>query len=132
MAQKRNLNDFLESEASSPVQAGKIAKITVPSIPPDSSMEMSQSELEALSHGDLVAHAFYLQQALQKIITLLESEQNKNKTLMKEASKKSALAPKSANNVAAAQTMSPEQVTERAKKLAEMCAKGIKKQMKWQ
>lgn len=95
-------------------------------------MEISQSELEALSHGELVAHAISLQQTLQKTLTALESEQDKSKTLLKEASKKSALVPKSANNVAAAQTMSPAQVAERAEKLADMCARGIKKQMKWQ
>ncbi|MCJ1264624.1 hypothetical protein MMC22_004498 [Lobaria immixta] len=113
------------------VQFAKKSKYILPSLPPDPLQEMSQSELEKLSHEDLVAYVISLQDVVQKTIAALGTEQEKSKTLLNDASKRSALA-NSTNNVAAAQTLSPFQVAERADKLASMCARGIKKQMKWQ
>lgn len=120
------------------VQFAKKPKYTIPSLPPDPLQEISQSELEKLSHEDLVAYVISLQDTMQKTIVALGTEQEKNKalqekskTLLNDASKRFALA-NSTSNVAAAQTWSPTQVAERADKLASMCARGIKKQMKWQ
>lgn len=128
-----NSDIFSDSEDDSNLhQFGKKAKYALPSLPPDPLQELSQSELEKLSYEDLVTHTLSLQETLQKTLGLLGSEQEKCKNLLKDASKKSALAPKTANSVAAAQTLSPTQVAERAEKLGDMCAKGIKKQMKWQ
>lgn len=115
-----------------PLQLSKKAKYANPSLPQDPLQDISQSELEKFSHEDLVTYTVSLQATLQKTLTALEAEKEKSKTLLKEASKKAALVPKTANNVAAAQSLSPTQVAERADKLADMCAKGIKKQMKWQ
>lgn len=120
------------------VQFAKKSKYILPSLPPDPLHEMSQSELEKLSHEDLVAYVISLQDVVQKTIVALGTEQEKSKalqekskTLLNDASKRSALM-NSTINVAAAQTLSPFQVAERADELASMCAKGIKKQMKWQ
>lgn len=134
-----NSNIFDDSEDDhDQVQFAKKPKYTIPSLPPDPLQEISQSELEKLSHEDLVAYVISLQDTLQKTIVALGTEQEKNKalqekskTLLNDASKRSALA-NSTSNVAAAQTLSPTQVAERADKLASMCARGIKKQMKWQ
>lgn len=139
MAQKRNSDIFDDSEDDhDQVQFAKKSKYILPSLPPDPLHEMSQSELEKLSHEDLVAYVISLQDVVQKTIVALGTEQEKSKalqekskTLLNDASKRSALT-NSTINVAAAQTLSPFQVAERADELASMCAKGIKKQMKWQ
>lgn len=70
-----------------------------------------------------------LQQTLKETQAQLKSEKYKAKKL-KKTSKQTALTPTPGN--ADAQDLSAEKIAERSEKLADMTARGIKKQMKWQ
>ena len=117
--------------AFDPVPIAKKPKHAFPSLPPDTLKEMHQTELEKLSHEDLVAYVISLQGTLRKTIATLGNEQEKTKSLLKDASKKSVLAPSTANNLPTVQSLTPAQLILRADKLADMCRRGIKKEMIW-
>lgn len=70
-----------------------------------------------------------LQETVKETQAQLKSEKDKVKKLQK-ISKQTTLTPTNGN--AAAQDWSAEKIAERAEKLTDMTAKGIKKQMKWQ
>lgn len=123
---------MFDDDDVSPLRFGKKSKYALPSSPPDPLKEVSESELETFSHEDLVAYVISLQTTLQTALAALGSAEVNNRALLKDASKKSALLSKTANRIAAEQTLASTQLAERAEKLADMCAKGIKKQMKWQ
>ena len=122
---------MFDDDDVSPVRLGKKPKYALPS-PPDPFKEVSESELETFSHEDLVAYVISLQTTLQTALAALGSAEVNKEALLKDASKKSAPLSKAASGIAAKQTLASTQVAERAGKLADMCAKGIKKQMKWQ
>lgn len=60
-------NVFEDSDSAfDPVPIAKKPKHALPSLPPDTLKEMHQTELEKLSHEDLVAYVISLQVTLRK------------------------------------------------------------------
>lgn len=123
---------MFDDDEVSHLRSSKKPKYALPSSPLGPVKELSESELETCSHEDLVAYVISLQKTLQTALAALGSAEAKNRLLLKDASKRSAQLPKTANGIAAEQTVAATPVAERAEKLADMCANGIKKQLKWQ
>ena len=86
---------------------------------------LTKMELEALPVQSLVDHAIKVQIALETALAELESERAAINAL------RSSQKAQGTTSIATAE-WSEEKVREKASKLADMCAKEIKKQMKWQ